>query len=69
MEPNCCNCFYWSYDMDMDDFCVHPNASLMGTDTGAMRSTRKLEHTRGPNCGPKAIFFKPSVVRKQLVKG
>lgn len=52
--------------MDMDDFCVHPNASSFGTDTNAFRSERKLQHTRGPNCGPKAIYFKPTEVRKPV---
>ena len=69
MDKRCRDCFYWSYDMDMDDFCVHPNASSMGTDTNAMRSTRKLQHTRGPNCGPSAVFFKPSKVRKPVQYG
>lgn len=61
--PSCRDCAYWSYDMDMDPFCVHPNASIMGTNLAAMRSTRELEHTRGPNCGPDGQLFEPRSLR------
>lgn len=60
---NCRGCFWWSFDMD-DEFCVNPNGGPLGTDTNAFRSTRQLQHTRGPNCGPQAIHFKPSEIRK-----
>lgn len=55
---DCRDCRYWSYDMDMDAFCVHPNAGPWGTDVNAMRGVKPLKHTRGELCGPNAKLFK-----------
>jgi hypothetical protein len=60
MSKDCRNCKFWSFDMDMDPFCVHPNANAIGTNTNAMRGTRKTENMRGEPCGPNAQFFKPA---------
>jgi hypothetical protein len=54
---NCRDCRYWSYDMDMEPFCLHPNANAIGTDVNAMRGTVKTRHMRGEPCGPDAKFF------------
>lgn len=56
-DISCRNCKFWSYDMDMDPFCVHPNASSMGTALAAMRGATKPLHARGEQCGPNARFF------------
>lgn len=54
--PDCKDCKYWSFDMDMEPFCVHPNAHPWGTDINMMRSTREPIHAR-EHCGPDAKFF------------
>lgn len=55
---DCQNCGNWGFDMDLEPFCVHPNASPIGTDCVAMRGTKRTRHMRGEPCGPKAQFFK-----------
>lgn len=56
-NPQCRNCAYWSYDMDMEPFCVHPNANSFGTDINRMRGTERTKNMRGEPCGPKGKFF------------
>jgi len=62
--PSCLKCKYWGHDLE-DAFCCHPNASGAGTDLGAMHSERKLEFTRGPNCGPSGTLFESASRGKQ----
>jgi hypothetical protein len=54
---NCQNCEHWAFDMDLDSFCTHPNASPMGTNLNVMRGKTKTSNMRGKPCGPKAKFF------------
>lgn len=65
-QPECRNCAYWSYDMDMEPFCVHPNANAWGTDINAMRRLVKTPNMRGEPCGPEGKFFE-SRSRSKLV--
>jgi hypothetical protein len=60
MTKDCRNCKFWSFDMDMDPFCVHPNANGIGTSVNAMRGKVKTPNMRGEPCGPDAKFFKPA---------
>jgi len=62
-DTRCRDCLYWAYDMDMDPFCLHPNANSIGTNINAMRGKVKTQHMRGEPCGPDAAFFEPSKVR------
>lgn len=55
--PDCRDCKYWSYDMDMDAFCVHPNASIMGTYLCTMRGEDRTPNMRGEPCGRDGRFF------------
>lgn len=57
MTPDCRSCRFWSYDMDLEPFCVHKNANPIGTYINAMRGTRKTQHMRGEPCGPSGKFF------------
>lgn len=57
-DIKCQNCAFWSFDMDMDPFCTHANASSFGTDTNRMRGAVKTPHMRGEPCGPDAQFFR-----------
>lgn len=57
MTKECRKCRFWSFDMDLDAFCVHPNANSIGTNVGVMRGKRKTENMRGEPCGPDAKFF------------
>lgn len=59
MPNDCRNCRYFSFDMDMDAFCVHPNANAVGTNLNAMRGSTKTPNMRGEPCGPHALFFQP----------
>lgn len=54
---NCQNCKFWSFDMDMDPFCVHMNAGSVGTNINTMRGTKRSQHMRGEPCGPEAKYF------------
>lgn len=60
MTPRCVDCAYWSFDMDMDPFCVHPNANAWGTNIDVMRGVKQTSHMRGEPCGPEAKFFEKS---------
>lgn len=59
MSNACRDCRYWSFDMDMEPFCVHPNANEIGTDINAMCGIKRTRHMRGEPCGPDAVFFQP----------
>ena len=59
---NCQNCKFWSFDMDMDPFCIHPNASGFGTNINTMRGTERSEHMRGEPCGPDAKLFEQAML-------
>lgn len=56
-DKDCRQCKFWAYDMDLDPFCVHGNASPMGTDINLMRRTEKTPNMRGEPCGPEAKLF------------
>lgn len=57
LNIDCQNCKFWSFDMDLEPFCVHPNAHSWGTDVNTMRKDRKTPNMRGEPCGPDAKFF------------
>lgn len=60
MNKDCRDCRFWSFDMDMDAFCTHRNASEVGTCTNTMRGKKRSPHMRGEPCGPDAKFFEPA---------
>lgn len=60
MTIDCRNCKFWSYDMDMEPFCLHPHANAWGTDINRMRGTIRTPNMRGEPCGPGAKLFEPS---------
>lgn len=57
MAKECRNCAYWSFDMDMDPFCVNENAGSWGTDINTMRGQKRSPNMRGEPCGPAAKYF------------
>lgn len=62
-RADCRNCKYWSYDMDMEPFCTHANASPIGTNINVMRGLKQTSNMRGEPCGPQGKFFEPTQVR------
>lgn len=56
---NCKDCHWCALDPDMDFYCSHPNASVVGTDVNTMRKEVRTKNMRGEPCGPKAKYFKP----------
>lgn len=64
-DQRCQDCRFWSFDMDMEPFCLHPNANSIGTDVNRMRGLIKTAHMRGEPCGPEAKFFVGKYVLNQ----
>lgn len=56
-SPDCRQCKYWSYDMDMAPFCLHANAGPLGTDINVMRGYKRTPNMRGEPCRPQGQFF------------